>query len=107
MQSPEISLAYEKGALLPTSTKASSDDSKEEKDSQYMSGSFSVPTGHNCPEYVDIQEEIETNLEEIDKESKFPLPKRNWALSDSEKSVEATHAKDKELFLLWRGNYAD
>jgi len=49
-----MTLQYEKGALLPTSTKASSEDSKEEKDSNYLSGSFSIPSVHNCPEYVDI-----------------------------------------------------
>lgn len=52
MQSPDVTAA-EKGALLPTSTKASSDDSKEEKESLYLSGNLSMPAGL-CPEYVDI-----------------------------------------------------
>ena len=52
MQSPDA-MDRDKGALLPTSTKASSDDSKEEKDGQYLSGGLSIPAGL-CPEYVDI-----------------------------------------------------
>ena len=67
MVSPDVSASNDKGALLPTSTKASSDDSKEDV---YLSGALSMPTQGLCPEYVDIQEEIENNLEEIDKQSK-------------------------------------
>lgn len=64
MASPDVTV-NDKGALLPTSTKASSDDSKEDV---FLSGALSIPAGL-CPEYVDIQEEIESNLEEIDKQS--------------------------------------
>ena len=70
MQSPDVSTANDKGALLPTSTKASSEDSKEEKESLYMSGGLPLTASSLCPEYVDIQEEIESNLEEINKQSK-------------------------------------
>ncbi len=71
VKSPDASLNNDKGALLPTSTKASSEDSGDLNVSGGGgSGTMQMSARHLPPVYVDIQEEIEANLEEISKLSK-------------------------------------
>ena len=79
MKSPEVSLCHDKGALLPTSTKASSDDDRDSSgdgSGNVTSGSLQLSSRHLPPVYVDIQEEIEHNLDEINKLSKCGGPLR-------------------------------
>ena len=69
-KSPNSSMVHDKGALLPPSTKASSVDDSDSKGSDgstslNSSGSAQMSARHLPPIYVDIQEEIETNLDEI------------------------------------------
>ena len=73
MKSPDASLVNDKGSLLPTSTKASSnsEDDNDPNQSQLSSGNNMMSSRHLPPVYVDIQEEIEQSLEEIKSESKY------------------------------------
>ena len=71
-KSPNSSMVNDKGALLPASTKASSEDadnSNELKDSAGLQsqGTIALSGRHLPPVYVDIQEEIETNIDEINR----------------------------------------
>lgn len=67
-------MANDKGTLLPNSTKASSDDDRDSNDlsnssSITGSGSIHLSARHLPPVYVDIQEEIENNIDEIKRQS--------------------------------------
>ena len=53
MKSPDVSLTHDKGALLPTSTKASSDDSSGDI-SVNGTSSITMSARHLPPVYVDI-----------------------------------------------------
>ena len=71
LKSPDVSLTHDKGALLPPSTKASSEDSGDLNSSGVSGGGGLQMSARVLPPvYVDIQEEIEANLEEINKLSK-------------------------------------
>lgn len=71
VKSPDVSLAHDKGALLPTSTKASSGEDSGESASSLGTNSIALSSRHLPPVYVDIQEEIELNLDEINKQSTY------------------------------------
>ena len=71
VKSPDVSYAHDKGALLPTSTKASSEEENSEGGGLHGTSSIQMSARHLPPVYVDIQEEIETNLEEINKQSRY------------------------------------
>ena len=70
MKSPDATMSNDKGALLANSTKASLEDpdSSNEKNN---GGTLAISARHLPPVYVDIQEEIESNLEEINRQSKL------------------------------------
>ena len=65
-KSPDANTSTDKGALLPSSTKASSED-QDSSNEKNTNGSLAISARHLPPVYVDIQEEIEANLEEIHK----------------------------------------
>ena len=73
LKSPDVSLTHDKGALLPPSTKASSEDSGDLNSSGVSGGGLQMSARVLPPIYVDIQEEIEANLDEINKLSKSSL----------------------------------
>ena len=70
VKSPEASYVNDRGTLLPTSTKASSEEENNESGLQGAS-SIQMSARHLPPVYVDIQEEIESNLDEINKQSTY------------------------------------
>lgn len=63
MASPE-STFNDRNALLPTSTKASSNSEEDKSDggSEKLNNSLIMSSRHLPPVYVDIQEEIERNM---------------------------------------------
>ena len=87
IKSPEVSLSNDKGALLPPSTKASSEDSGDLNSSGVSSGGLQMSARVLPPVYVDIQEEIESNLEEIGKLSKYSLGQATLFFYDCAKSL--------------------
>ena len=64
-------MSTDKGALLASSTKASSEDPDSSNESKKVTGNLAISARHLPPVYVDIQEEIESNLDEINKQSKY------------------------------------
>ena len=69
VKSPEASYVNDRGALLPTSTKASSEEENSSEGGIQGATSIQMSSRHLPPVYVDIQEEIESNLDEINKQS--------------------------------------
>ena len=69
VKSPEVSYVNDRGALLPTSTKASSEEENSSEGGIQGATSIQMSSRHLPPVYVDIQEEIESNLDEINKQS--------------------------------------
>ena len=67
VKSPEASYVNDRGALLPTSTKASSEEENSSEGGIQGATSIQMSSRHLPPVYVDIQEEIESNLDEINK----------------------------------------
>ena len=83
LKSPDSTVAHDKGSLLPTSTRASSNsetDSNGDSSSVGKTSGLALSARHLPPVYVDIQEEIEANLDEIASLSKWP---RNGAQTAS------------------------
>ena len=71
VKSPDASYVNDRGALLPTSTKASSEEENSSEGGLHGASSIQMSARHLPPVYVDIQEEIESNLDEINKQSRY------------------------------------
>jgi len=101
-------MANDKGSLLPSSTKASSDDSGDLNNSGLTSsGSLQMSARHLPPVYVDIQEEIEVNLDEIQRQSKYACPSTLTPDVPSEEPLETAHAAHQRLLFLRLPDPAD
>ncbi len=79
-------MTNDRGTLLPSSTKASSEDDNGNdlnNSGQQLtsSGTIELSGRHLPPEYVDIQEEIDQNLEEINTQSKSSRIHTHFAIS--------------------------
>ena len=70
IKSTESNITHDKGHLLPSSTKASSDDSGDNNNLSSISGP-NIGSRHLPPIYIDIQEEIEHNLDDINNKMKM------------------------------------
>ena len=63
--------AFDKGHLLPSSTKASSDEDSGDSNNLSSISGPNIGSRHLPPVYIDIQEEIEHNLDEINNKMKM------------------------------------